>query len=76
VPMLPLITGEPAATDHNRTIADPIGVVDATAFVGPVHYAYIITDSIGVTDATAVNPAWRLRPIVLNQAALVRAHYW
>jgi hypothetical protein len=51
VPFSPLFTGEPPPVGHNRTIADSIGLVDATAFVGPVHYAYILTDTIVAADA-------------------------
>jgi hypothetical protein len=45
-----------------------------------VNYTMTITDDIGVTDAgePAVDLAGPLPlpPIVIRQAALVRAHYW
>jgi hypothetical protein len=80
MPMLPLFTGGPPPVDYSQTITDPIGVTDGTAFTGPVNWTVTVTDSIGVTDvgeptAILVQPL-PLPPIVIQQAALVRAHYW
>lgn len=80
MPMLPLFADAPAPVNYSQTITDNIGIVDATAYGGPVNYTMTITDDIGVTDAgePAVDLAGPLPlpPIVIRQAALVRAHYW
>jgi fructose-specific phosphotransferase system IIC component len=78
VPMLPLFTTAPAGVDYSQTITDPIGITDATAYGGPVNYTVTVTDNIGLVDSdlTATITTIMPPPIVLNSAALVRAHYW
>lgn len=78
MPMLPLFTDAPGATDHSRTIADVIGVVDNPTFSGPVNYSIIITDGVGIHDTPTQDLVLFLpRPgIQVSQAALVRSHYW
>jgi hypothetical protein len=81
VPMLPLFADTPPGVDYSQTITDAIGVVDSTAFVGPVNYAYTLTDSIGVSDSIATRLAserWLAQPrsLQLGHSAKAPARRW